>query len=189
MLKKIFIFTLSFNLIAVCTFAQTLNDIDLTSFSWSEYDLPVLRQVTPTILRGGRPSQYGIQQLKELGIKTIINLENDDDVIWKEKKWAAKQEMRYITVPMSWWYSPSNHDISFLLETMTDESKLPIFIHCKHGEDRTGMVVGLYRVFKEQWTPSQAYEEMLDLGFHPALWALDDYYKETTGYSEKYVNF
>jgi len=43
------------------------------------------------------------------------------------------------------------------------------FVHCQHGKDRTGLVVGAYRVKVEHWTRMAAYEEMKAHGFHPML--------------------
>lgn len=189
MKSKNIIFFILLQFLGSTSFAQSIIGIDLESHSWSEYDLPALKQVSPVILRGGRPSKYGIQQLKEMGIKTIINIDNDEDKLKKEKKWAAKEELEYVSIPLSWWHSPSNKDISQILSLINDETKQPVFIHCKHGEDRTGMIIGLYRVFSENWTPENAYNEMLDLGFHPMLWALDDYFKESTGYVENSYNY
>ena len=45
------------------------------------------------------------------------------------------------------------------------------FVHCAHGQDRTGLVVAVYRV-RHGWTKAQAQAEMLRLGFHPTLLGL-----------------
>jgi hypothetical protein len=44
-----------------------------------------------------------------------------------------------------------------------------VLIHCKNGWDRTGLLVGMYRVIYDGWTTDKAYEEMRRLGFHPEL--------------------
>ena len=44
-----------------------------------------------------------------------------------------------------------------------------VLIHCKNGWDRTGLLVGMYRVIYDHWTTDRAYEEMRRLGFHPEL--------------------
>ncbi len=43
------------------------------------------------------------------------------------------------------------------------------FVHCQHGEDRTGLIIGVYQVRVRHWTKSVAYQQMLDNGFHPSL--------------------
>lgn len=43
------------------------------------------------------------------------------------------------------------------------------YVHCERGQDRTGLIVGVYRVKVEHWTKADAYQEMLKHGFHPIL--------------------
>ena len=77
-------------------------------------------------------------------------------------------------------------DLQKFAETLVnlhlDEKNFPIFLHCAHGEDRTGLLMGLYRVEVQGWTPEKAYLEMLKLGFHPKFKALDDYFRDRTGF-------
>jgi len=40
----------------------------------------------------------------------------------------------------------------------------PIYVHCEHGKDRTGLVLALYRVRYDGWTEAQAAEEMAAMG-------------------------
>ena len=43
-----------------------------------------------------------------------------------------------------------------------------VYVHCSHGQDRTGLVVGNYRLI-EGWSKYAAYREMVRYGFHPQL--------------------
>jgi protein tyrosine/serine phosphatase len=67
---------------------------------------------------------------------------------------------------------------------MADHARRPIFVHCQHGEDRTGLIVGLYRVETEHWSPAAAYREMIAKGFHKILFFLNHYYEERTGWED-----
>jgi tyrosine-protein phosphatase SIW14 len=51
-------------------------------------------------------------------------------------------------------------------------------VHCTHGQDRTGLVVGLYRTIHDGWTKTDAYREMLQLGFHPELRGLREFWED-----------
>ena len=53
------------------------------------------------------------------------------------------------------------------------------FIHCEHGQDRTGLLVGLHRL-SQDWTPQAAWLEMTNHGFHPALLGLTHYWTSDT---------
>ena len=46
------------------------------------------------------------------------------------------------------------------------------YVHCEHGQDRTGLIIGAYRVRVQRWSKSQAYQEMKAHGFHPLLHGL-----------------
>jgi protein-tyrosine phosphatase len=56
-----------------------------------------------------------------------------------------------------------------LLEGATPDDV--VLVHCTHGQDRTGLVVGIYRL-AHGWTKDAAYAEMLQYGFHPELLGL-----------------
>ncbi len=145
-------------------------------------DLPNFREVSPGIYRTGRPTEKGLTDLaKEKGIKTVINLEDSSSAQKKEKAWAEKLGLTYMPYPTDSFARPDDTKVAEILEILKDQTRYPILIHCKHGEDRTGMMVGLHRVFNEGWKADVAYQEMLDLGFHTILFELKNYYKEKTG--------
>ncbi len=54
--------------------------------------------------------------------------------------------------------------INKVLQIMNDPNSQPVYIHCAHGADRTGLVVALYRVIDQQMPASEAYREMYDDG-------------------------
>jgi protein tyrosine/serine phosphatase len=63
------------------------------------------------------------------------------------------------------------------LRIMVDPRNRPLMVHCRHGADRTGAMVALYRVVVQGWTREQAVREMDDGGYHHSwLWRdLDRY--------------
>jgi len=80
-------------------------------------------------------------------------------------------------------FSPRESRIDEILNVVADARTYPLFVHCQRGVDRTGVIVALHRIFAEHWSPAAAREEMLCLGFHPALRALDRYFLKKTGLS------
>ena len=54
------------------------------------------------------------------------------------------------------------------------------YVHCRHGRDRTGLVVGLHRVENEKMAPKAAYTEMKDLGFRTFFIGLREYFERRT---------
>ena len=53
-------------------------------------------------------------------------------------------------------------------------SGTPTLVSCLHGNDRTGLLVGFYRVLTMGWSRSKAWDEMILQGFHPELLGLDE---------------
>ncbi len=55
-----------------------------------------------------------------------------------------------------------------------------VLVHCTKGQDRTGVVVGRYRVTFDHWTKEAAYSEMLAHNFHPLLHGLSESWEHFT---------
>lgn len=154
-------------------------------FEGSDFDLqevPRFIQVNSSLARGGRPVGNDLQELKSMGFKTIINLDDDVPEIAAEKTTAESLGLRFISVPLNSMQSPKDSEIDFILAQMVNPENFPVYIHCQHGRDRTGLLVGLYRVFVDSWTPRAAYKEMKDLGFRPILFALKNYFSARTNF-------
>jgi len=143
-------------------------------------------EVSPGVYRGASPGYDGLQALKVLGIKTDLNLDNDDDANEEEESLAQLLGIQYLPRPMSGFWSPSDENVDDILSILTNPAHYPIFIHCAHGQDRTGLIVGLFRVFHQNWSPEDAYDEMLKYNFHPSLIFLDRYFKNRTQWEDVY---
>lgn len=146
---------------------------------WSTFafaEIPKFVSVTSQIYRGGRPDTAGLQQLAKMNVRTVINIDDNESAAKRERETAEKLGLRWINEPMDSFREPASAQIDRLLASLQDPSLFPVFIHCKHGEDRTGLVIGLYRVEVQKWTPTAAYKEMRERGFHPILKALDRFF-------------
>jgi tyrosine-protein phosphatase SIW14 len=68
-------------------------------------------------------------------------------------------------------------------QTMLDEAErvleqqTNVLVHCTRGRDRTGLVIGIFRVKAEGWSKEAAYSEMLEHGFTPQLHGLHEYWE------------
>ncbi|MGA1795891.1 MAG: fused DSP-PTPase phosphatase/NAD kinase-like protein [bacterium] len=126
-----------------------------------EYEgLPNLYKVSDDLYRGAQPTAEGMRRLKELGIKTVINLRtfhSDKDEI--DDTGLENEHIR-----VGAWY-PSEKDIVHFLQIVTDKERTPVFVHCMHGADRTGVMVAVYRVVVCGWSKQDAIAEMTTGGF------------------------
>ena len=128
--------------------------------------------------RGARPDAAAAAALVEMGVKTVVNLEwlLDDRKSFEEASVAADKlyEVQYFRVP-DWEplvvIAPSkldNHVAHFIAITRTQPK--PIFVHCRSGQNRTGVMVAAYRVFN-----GGAIEETIaEMGGYGGIWFKHD---------------
>lgn len=139
-------------------------------------------EVSPGVYRGALPGPAGLAALKAFGIKTDLNLVNMGKAGMRdEERLAEALGLNYVHMPLASFRRPEDAEIEAILHVLADRNNYPVFIHCRHGNDRTGMVVGLYRVFIEKWKAQDAWREMIERGFHKSLWGLGCYFKKKTG--------
>ena len=129
-------------------------------------DLPNFHPVAPAIWRGAAPTEAGLRQLKALGVKTIIDLRIAPKTVKKEGMTARALGFSFINLPMG-SDPPTPKEVSTLLAALKQAPQSPVYVHCQHGADRTGCMIGIYRVTQQGWAFPKAYAEMLRDGFNP----------------------
>jgi tyrosine-protein phosphatase SIW14 len=122
------------------------------------------------LYRGGQPTDLGVQALAHLGIRTVINLRMSDDVWPAEEVEVRAAGMVYTNVPMSGCGRPSEAQVAKVLR-LIETAPAPVFVHCKHGCDRTGTIIACYRVQHDQWSGRDALREARQYGMSP--WMID----------------
>ncbi len=123
-------------------------------------------EVTPLLLRGGQPSEEGLQELKKLGVEWVVNFRNERDRIESERRQVEALGMCYASIPWSSWRRPNDRQVAEFLALLQANPQRKIFVHCHHGADRTGVMVAAYRIAAERWTSQQALTEMAAYHFH-----------------------
>ena len=123
----------------------------------------------------------------ELHIKTILDLETNNRLIEFERKAADKNGVTFISIKLpSSIFKPSDERMKQIMAILKDPGNYPLYVHDRHGEDRTGLVIGLYRHLVEGMPAEKAYQEMKQLGFHSidetySELGLDCYFRSTVG--------
>lgn len=167
-------------------------------------DLPNFRQSAEGIYRGGRPTSDGLRHLQKMGVRTIISLQGGDmqfsdpavvdffkwwepgerpENIAAEKRNSEALGMSFVNAPLNSIQPVSaaaDRMIDEILELMNDPNNQPLYIHCEHGRDRTGLLIALYQVKYLNAEVESAHKAWADSG-HDNLHAfftgnLDDYY-------------
>jgi protein tyrosine phosphatase (PTP) superfamily phosphohydrolase (DUF442 family) len=136
--------------------------------------IPNTGRINDHLYRGAQPKSQGLAELQKLGITTVVDLRGEDpETIAWERKQAETLGMRFVHIPVSGWSPPTNEQVVQFLSLFQDKSGQRIFVHCRFGDDRTGVFVATYRMALEKWPAEQALKEMYFFGFngfwHPAM--------------------
>jgi protein tyrosine/serine phosphatase len=154
-------------------------------------DIPRFAQVSPGIYRGAQPEeQADYDRLKAVGVKTILNLRFFSWDIADEQQLAKEMGFAFFSVPtQASPIPPSVGTINRALEILANPSLRPVFIHCAHGRDRTGLVVALYRIYYEGWKSADAYAEWQSFGYEESflMAGLEQYFREHDDPSRRWI--
>jgi protein tyrosine/serine phosphatase len=123
--------------------------------------IPNFGQVTPNLYRGAQPSAEGIAELKNMGVEVIVDLRGGGR---SEEAAAKKLGMQYVSIPSHCPF-PRDEPFAKFLKVIEENPGKKVFVHCRLGDDRTGMAVAAYRMAEEGWQPDEALREMKAFGF------------------------
>jgi protein tyrosine/serine phosphatase len=101
---------------------------------------------------------------KEIG-KLILKYKKSEQPwyleLLKEKCTAERLGMKFVNIPMSTKIPPTKEKMEKFLEVTSNKSSGPIYLHCLHGRDRTGLMSAFYRIKKQNWSFDKATKEMM----------------------------
>ena len=124
-------------------------------------------KVNDTYYRGDQPKGDDYLALASLGVRTVIDLRNDFEP--DEQKLVESAGMKYNRIPLSASRNPTEAEVRHFLELVNDPANQPVYVHCKAGRHRTGVMTAMYRLTKDGWTADQAYREMKEYRFKVTL--------------------
>jgi len=150
---------------AVTRFDQWAAPIDLPG-------VPNARKVSDGLYRGAQPNEAGFDSLHQLGVRTVINLRGNDSNLDR----FEQGQFTYHRIPMD-GFDPKTEQVVEFLRIAGDADAQPVFVHCQHGADRTGVLIAMHRVVIDGWTREQAIAEMTRGGtqFHSLYGNLIDF--------------
>jgi hypothetical protein len=131
------------------------------------------------LYRGMRPyNEEMAKQLFSVGVTDFLIFREDNKVIRIEDEIKMLLGLkipsdRIYYIPFRWKdFDDFQTPCRQLLEALKYLKTIPalpgrgLFFHCTVGEDRTGLLAGLYRVLFQSWNPDQAFrEEMCQRGY------------------------
>jgi hypothetical protein len=104
--------------------------------------------------------------------------------IAEERRYLAAMGMEFVNLPFKSHDRVNKSGAKIVQEAVRvlgeASAERPVFVHCEHGKDRTGLVVALHRLQNRGWTVKAAYDEWVALGHDIIAWTvtgrLDDYF-------------
>ena len=165
---------------SVTAFTQELNKGDVSKVSIKNFG-----QMDDRFFRGGQPKQDEYPELAALGIRTVIDLQ--DDPTSYEKQSVEALGMKYINIPMSDKSYPESTKIDQFLKLVNDPSTGKFYVHCAGGRHRTGVMGAVYRFNLYNWNYDQVYAEMKKYDFY-TRWGHGDMKKFVQDYATSFQN-
>jgi tyrosine-protein phosphatase SIW14 len=134
--------------------------------------VPIARfhKVDERLYRGSQPDERGFRALRDLGVRTVINLRLPEDAVHTgEQQIVESLGMRYVNVPVQdgnffTWFRRIPEDTVRRFFAVLDAEQGPFFVHCRRGTDRTGAMVAFYRMARTGWDAARATAEANDVG-------------------------
>ena len=157
--------------VALLLFCATVSAQEPTSYS----ELPRFQQVSERLFRGGQPRVGGITKLRELGINTVINLRGTSARTKAEAEEVRALGLSYFNIALPNWGRPQDSRVARIFEVINAPENGRVFIHCKDGVDRTGMIIAIHRMTNERWSTDQALAEAERNGMRRTQFWMRDY--------------
>lgn len=121
--------------------------------------------VNANYYRGAQPEGRDYADLASLGVKTVIDLQADFDSSGNEEQLVRTAGMEFVRIPMTTHVQPTEEQVDQFLKLVNDPVSQPVYVHCKGGRHRTGVMTAVYRMTMDGWTPDQAFAEMKHFDF------------------------
>ena len=135
---------------------------------FARQELPPIRnflRVNEQFCTGGQPRLEHLQQLKDEGVKAIINLRPAGEHRAADEEAKAKElGLRYINIPVV-FSDPKNEQATEFLKVTDDPANRPAFIHCASAI-RVGAFWMIRRVLRDGWSIEKAEAEAKKIGLN-----------------------
>jgi Predicted protein-tyrosine phosphatase len=116
------------------------------------------------VYRGAKPSSGTLKKLSGLGVRTILDLRNDE--IGDAKQKAEQLGFKWVRIPLADDAAPSPIQVKEALDLIDMGF---IFFACMGGRHRGGLICAAWRVRSCGWTKQKAWAEAKKFGWYGAL--------------------
>jgi protein tyrosine phosphatase (PTP) superfamily phosphohydrolase (DUF442 family) len=165
---------LSILILSVVSLAQTAPEVTFHKIKIKNFG-----QMDERFFRGAQPKEGDYKDLAALGIKTVIDLQDEPKDY--EKSAVEALGMRYVNIPMVGKTYPKEESVEQFLKLVDDPATGKFYVHCAGGRHRTGAMGAVYRFTHYGWNFDQVYKEMKKYDFYTS-WGHGDYKKFVEDY-------
>ena len=131
--------------------------------------VPNLGRVSPTLLRGGQPTEEGMRALAARGVAVVVDLRDGAEQFAEEKALVESLGMRAVHLPLHGWRTPRREQVEAFLAILCANRDRTVFVHCRRGAERTGVMLAAYRLAADGWSAEHALAEMKAFRFRALL--------------------
>ncbi len=129
--------------------------------------------------RGAQPDAAAASELLRLGVRTVVNLEllHDDQDAFRGPQPALGEPRSLGYFRVREWepnvvVAPAITDghVADFIAIMRTQAK-PVYVHCRSGQNRTGVMVAAFRILEQNMASDDAIAEMMA---YQGVWAKHD---------------
>ena len=119
--------------------------------------------VTENLLRCGQPDLRGVADLADLAVTTIFKL--NSDAATDEAEWCRLKGIQLAYSPI-----PTLTNTADVIRALVGRVQAAlvagarVVVHCEHGRDRTGLVIGAWQLIYQNLTLETVNEERAAFG-------------------------
>ena len=151
--------------IAVSGFLAILLLLTGAQVAWCQpaenlHGVPNFGRVTGNLYRGGQPSLDGFNTLRAMGVGMVVNFREEPGETATEKREVESLGIKYVGIPWSATHKPTTAQVLEFLDLVRANPNTRIFVHCRRGADRTGVMIAAYRISVEHEPVPDAISEM-----------------------------
>lgn len=136
------------------------------AFLWQDFGIvrplfPNVKRLGPDMVTTSQPWPHQLQQWRDAGVKTVIDLrgEKDRKGAELEAEACARLGLTLINAPLKSREAPTAEQVR-RAKALFESIEYPALMHCKSGADRAGLMAVLYRHFHLGEPIEQAMKEL-----------------------------
>lgn len=118
-----------------------------------------LYQMDELLYRSALPRENDVPWLQQQNVKTVINFYQKSD-----STWLHDDSIEQVQIPLRTDRIDDVDVLRVLRSIASVQQKGAVLMHCKHGQNRTGLIAAMYRMVFENWSKADAMAEM-QLGY------------------------